>query len=67
MKRIATLLLAAAALALPAAAQDIAITGSEPLQLPRDTFMGSAMGVATNSKGHIFVYTRNGNPTLTLG
>jgi hypothetical protein len=66
MKRIATLLLAAA-LVLPAAAQDIAFTGSDPLQLPRDTFMGSATGVATNSKGHVFVYTRNGNPTMTLG
>jgi len=67
MKRIATLLLAAAACILPAAAQDIAITGTEPLVLPHDTFLGSATGVATNSKGHIFVYTRNGSPTITLG
>ena len=67
MKRIATLLLAAAACILPAAAQDIAFSGSEPLVLPHDTFMGSATGVATNSKGHVFVYTRNGSPTITLG
>ena len=66
MKLIATLLLAAA-LVLPAAAQEIAFTGSDPFTLPKDTFMGSATGVATNSKGHIFVYTRNGNPTMTLG
>ena len=26
-----------------------------------------AAGVATNSKGHVFVYTRNGEPTVTLG
>ena len=66
MKRLATLLLAAA-LSLPAAAQEIAFTGSDPFVLPKDTFMGSATGVATNSKGHIFVYTRNGSPTMTLG
>ena len=66
MKRIATLLLAAAAFILPATAQDIGFDGSTPLQLPHDTFMGSATGVATNSKGHIFVYTRNGSPTITL-
>jgi DNA-binding beta-propeller fold protein YncE len=66
MKPLAILLLAAA-LILPAAAQDIGFTGTDPLVLPKDTFMGSATGVATNSKGHVFVYTRNGNPTLTLG
>jgi NHL repeat len=67
MKRLATLLLAAAALALPAAAQDIGYTNSQPLQLPHDTFFGMAAGVATNSKGNVFVYTRNGEPTVTLG
>ena len=29
--------------------------------------MGEAAGVATNSKGDIFLYTRTGNPTITLG
>ena len=29
--------------------------------------MGEAAGVATNSKGDIFLYTRTGNPSLTLG
>lgn len=71
MKRLAILLLAAAALMLPAAAQngmkDIAYDGSEPLQLPADTFMGMAVGVATNSQGHVFVFTRNGDPNVTLG
>ena len=66
MKRLATLLLAAAALVLPAAAQEISFTGAETLQLPHDTFLGSPVGVATNSKGHIFVFTRNGEPTITL-
>src|SRR5258708_36780345 len=71
MKRLksplATLLLAAAAMASPAAAQDIGYKTSQPLQLPHDTFFGMAMGVATNSKGNVFVYTRNGEPTVTLG
>src|SRR6187551_316596 len=70
MKRLATLLLAAAALAVPASVpaigQEIGFTASEPLQLPHDTFFGMVAGVATNSKGHVFVYTRNGEPTVTL-
>src|SRR5258706_709503 len=67
MKRLATLLLAAAAFTLPAMAQDIGYSTSQPLTLPRDTFFGMAAGVATDSKGHVFVYTRNGEPTVTLG
>ncbi len=30
------------------------------LKLPTGTYMGEAMGVARNSKGHIFVFNRNG-------
>ena len=68
MKRLATLLLAAAAcLAVPAAAQEINYTAAETLQLPRDTFFGAVAGVATNSKGHVFVYSRTGTPVATLG
>src|ERR1041385_8129338 len=37
------------------------------LKFPVDVHMGEAAGVATNSKGDIFLYTRTGNPTLTLG
>ena len=37
------------------------------LKLPADIYMGEAAGVATNSKGQIFVYTRTGNPTAGLG
>src|SRR6202795_4625449 len=29
------------------------------LKLPAGTYMGEGIGVATNSKGHIFVYTRS--------
>jgi hypothetical protein len=72
MKRLksplATLLLAAAAaMVIPAAAQDMGYTTSQPLMLPHDTFFGSAAGVATNSKGNVFVYARNGEPTVSLG
>ena len=68
MKRLATLLIAALAIAaLPAVAQELDFGTSQPLQLPNDTFFGMAAGVATNSKGHVFVYTRNGEPTVSLG
>src|SRR5260221_512364 len=37
------------------------------LKMPADIHLGEAAGVATNSAGHIFVYTRTGNPTAALG
>ena len=37
------------------------------LKLPDDIYIGEAVGVATNSKGNMFVYTRTGGPSLTLG
>jgi DNA-binding beta-propeller fold protein YncE len=37
------------------------------LKTPDDIFVGEAAGVATNSKGNVFVYTRTGGPALTLG
>jgi hypothetical protein len=37
------------------------------LKLPEHIHMGEAVGVATNSKGHIFVYTRTGSTNATLG
>src|ERR1051325_11411352 len=68
MRHFATLLLAAAAvIAVPAMAQEISYSTSQPLTLPRDTFFGMAAGVATNSKGNVLVYHRNGDPTITLG
>ena len=71
MKRLLPLLLAATFLgALPAAAQvpEIAFdSAANPLQLPDDIYLGEVAGVATNSKGDIFVYTRTGHPTITIG
>jgi len=37
------------------------------LKLPEHTYMGEAAGVATNSKGNIFVYTRTGTSEATFG
>src|SRR5690349_5245700 len=37
------------------------------LKLPDNLYLGEAVGVATNSKGHVFVYTRTGSVNATLG
>ena len=37
------------------------------LTLPEDVYLGEVGGVATNSRGDIFVYTRTGHPTLSMG
>jgi DNA-binding beta-propeller fold protein YncE len=37
------------------------------LKMPADIYLGEAAGVATNAAGHLFVYTRTGNPTAALG
>src|SRR5438093_8799363 len=73
MRRFLPLLLASTLLAaFPAAAQN-AITeiafdsAANPLTLPDDIYLGEVGGVATNSKGDIFVYTRTGHPTVSLG
>ena len=34
------------------------------LKLPDNVYLGEGIGVATNSKGHIFVYTRSGDTRL---
>jgi hypothetical protein len=37
------------------------------LKMPDNIVMGEAVGVATNSKGHIFVYTRDGMLAYSVG
>src|SRR5215475_11596585 len=37
------------------------------IQLPAGLYLGEVAGVATNSKGDTFVYTRTGHPTVTIG
>ena len=71
---IATVLIAAFAvflIARPITAQssvpDIAFDSADPLQFPNNIYLGEVAGVATDSKGDIFVYTRTGHPTISLG
>ncbi len=40
---------------------------AEPLKFPDSISLGEAAGVATNSHGDVFVYTRTGHPTITIG
>jgi hypothetical protein len=72
MKRFVLTLLAATCLAgLPALAQnapEIAFdSATNALTTPDDIYLGEVSGVATDSKGNIFVYTRTGHPFVTLG
>src|SRR3954449_2588964 len=69
---ILTVTLAGGLLAAPALAQNTAPEikfDSVPnaVQLPQGVYLGEVAGVATNSKGDIFVYTRTGHPTVTIG
>lgn len=72
MKRSLQRLLVAAALASAVALSaqvsipEIPFDASDPLALPDNIHLGEAAGVATNSKGEIFVYTRTGTPVITL-
>jgi hypothetical protein len=42
-------------------------SAANALTLPDDIYLGEVGGVATNSRGDIFVYTRTGHPTLSMG
>jgi len=37
------------------------------LKMPDDLYLGEVAGVAANSKGHLFVFTRTGHQFLTVG
>src|ERR1700722_17142326 len=37
------------------------------LKMPERTYMGEAVGVATDSKGNVYVYTRTGQSYITMG
>jgi streptogramin lyase len=54
--------------AIPAFAQNLPEISYESvpnlLKLPADIYLGEAAGVAQNSKGHIFVFTRSGKTQL---
>jgi DNA-binding beta-propeller fold protein YncE len=70
MKNILPSLLAAAAIAaIPALAQpEIDFdSNADFLKLPANLYLGEVAGVATNSHGDVFVYTRTGHPTISIG
>jgi NHL repeat-containing protein len=72
MKRFLPFLLAATFLAaLPAASQDVPEipfdSAPNALTTPDDIYLGEVGGVASDSKGNVYVYTRTGHPTITLG
>src|SRR3954465_4388319 len=73
MKRLITFALTlcgAAALATVVTAQNSPTinfdSAANPLTLPDDVYLGEVGGVATNSRGDIFVYTRTGHPTMSI-
>ncbi len=66
------LLTATIVAAMPLSAQNTAPvlnfdSAPTPLVLPDDIYLGEVGGVATNSRGDIFVYTRTGHPTMSMG
>jgi len=73
MKRTLHITIAAALLAsVPLAAQLVVPelqydAQVEPLKLPDNLNFGEVAGIATNSKGDVYVYTRTGHPTISLG
>jgi DNA-binding beta-propeller fold protein YncE len=64
---IAMTILAALTATAQNAAPEIAFDSVNPLTLPDDIYLGEVGGVAANSKGDIFVYSRTGHPTVSLG
>src|SRR5438876_7659271 len=65
---VAVAALAAGAVLFAQSAPDISYdANADALQLPQGTYLGEVAGVATNSKGHVFVYTRTGHAVATLG
>jgi DNA-binding beta-propeller fold protein YncE len=73
MKRVLRLFVAAALLGgVPIAAQ-LAVpeipfdSTADVLKWPDNIHMGEAAGVATDSRGDVFVLTRTGHPTVTIG
>src|SRR5215213_11536412 len=38
-----------------------------PLATPENIHLGEVAGVATNSRGDVYVYTRTGNATISIG
>ena len=62
------LVVAGLTLAAQSGVPDIAFeSAANPLTLPDDIYLGEVGGAAVNSKGDLYVYTRTGHPTISLG
>jgi hypothetical protein len=71
MKPFALLVTVACCASIPLAAQNAPPamnfdSVANVLTLPDDVYLGEVGGVATNSRGDVFVYTRTGHPTLSM-
>jgi NHL repeat len=65
---LAAMLAAAVSVTAQRAVPEIAFdSAAHPVTLPEGIYLGEVAGVATNSKGDIFIYTRTGHPTVSLG
>jgi NHL repeat-containing protein len=62
-----TLLFAGATATAQPPVPEIPYDAADILRLPETIHLGEAAGVATNSKGHIFVYTRTGAANAVVG
>jgi len=61
-------LLAGAVLIAQNSVPELSFTSNpDPLQFPSTISLGEAAGVATDSHGNVFVYTRTGHPTISIG
>jgi len=68
MKLLSLILLGAALAAVQQSVPEISYDSAPNLlKMPPEIHLGEVAGVATNSRGHLFVYTRTGNPTAMLG
>lgn len=68
MKNLVLCLTAATALsATGVSAQELNYTVTDVIKYPRTIYAGEVAGVATNSRGHIYVYQRAGNPFIAMG
>ena len=64
---LATFVVASISIAAQSATPTITVEAANALTLPDDIYLGEVGGVATNSRGDIYVYTRTGHPTLSMG
>jgi DNA-binding beta-propeller fold protein YncE len=62
----AAAVLAPTGMAAQSAAPTMNFDSVNPLTLPDDIYFGEIGGVATNSRGDVFVYTRTSHPTMSL-